>query len=444
MKQIFLLSFFSYVILNASPLQTHVDVGITGDYIPNDAKTHDRYQAWSFPLNVDFKIFGSPGLSFNLGLSFNKTTAPYIGKNLGNLGDTPDVPFVQWNASPIYPYVSKAFVEYDATYGLFRVGRREVHWGLGIWRNSSDPFLVASTLDGLEWNLQFSSLVFTASLDKWWEGNPNNHKDDFDGYTLQVTTLDEEALSKGFTKKVGLSVSILEQISTTTELNLVDFFAKIYVESFYSGFEILLPTKSRSRSPQYAQLGGQEACSNSDLTCDSQNFDGYAFLWEGKYTFGSESLVWMKSQALLSTAERPESHMIGLKTGLSTGSNSGQSIHSLPLHPAISPGLLMFNANRVPDNNLPGPLVQNAFFVEGAYGYHMPQWGTFEPSLLWAKTNDSAQNNLGIEADLKYTYTDTKGVQGGILGAVWLSGDAFGETREKTCLGLRVFAKTSF
>ncbi len=463
-----------------------------------EARPTDNFSLY---LAIDYAYNNYPGTSTYLGQTSSTSTS-----NSNGIGSP--LPFSNTaNGSPYSQkvdslYLTQAYFSYQTAIGLIRAGRMPRNWGLGIWKNTEwTPYsTLPTTSDSVAYTADFNAFDVSVYYDKYAEGVGGTSADaDGAAFTLEARLKSDpsDVSSSGVSQELGILFSKFSHSRSSTSLNILDVYAKIYLPSFYIGAEVLYPTGS-TQSPNYQSLGGAQACSSlpdgtppGSLTCVSQKISALAALLKLKYQVDADDRASLasteKAQKVLGTEERKSSNVIGLWAGYASGGNnqfnapgttsSSNDITAISMNSNIQPGFLMFNNTLPAVKGMPGGAITNTTFVRLDYTYENPSFGSVGPTFIWGMLNNlnsnyNSQNtlcsntsssvdannpsnalcvggdkNLGFEADVSYRYTTLDRVTFGLDAGYWYVGNAwevYNHSLIRSSYGLRASISTQF
>lgn len=236
---------------------------------------------------VEFGLFADPRQAY---LGDTRSCAPNIAEEDGSVTDSSDASCtseLSTDTSPRYeslvPRIREAYVRYAFEYCVLEAGRRDRHWGLGIYLNSGDgPFDTdASVFEGIECSLSIQkaqSLGFSIGYDKLSETDNTfgtsessafgaTRADDTDQiYGMLVFDDRKTNAGQSFTKNIGIYAAYIlssrevsldngERQDASTDIKIFDLYTAFYYSSLSFKNEILFRL-GESADPGFTRLGG--------------------------------------------------------------------------------------------------------------------------------------------------------------------------------------------
>jgi hypothetical protein len=487
--------------LQASVAQLHGSGAIVGEYLSNHPSQSTSLQGWRVPLSLTLEAKAAPSFSLFLNLDYGRNAYPASARYLGNTADNATskevaTPFSGRDGTVSLQdkvQVGYAYLQYASDIGLVRAGRMPRHWGLGLWRNAQPASSGGgiTTTDSLAISMDFTStFTSTISWDKYNEGSPSALTDDADGLSIELMVADDltDPSSSTISKKFGLAYSTYDHKATSTKLRILDLFASLRTGPLGLDLEVLYPNEGGTKDLGFARQGGPKVgCpipgskEVEPIACDSYSIEGLAALmkwnWLVSGTAPSQEQDWLSSYEVsrlnLPTAQRRESHILGLTLGYSKGDSDAydgvpyesqdRKITLAGMHSNVKAGFLMNSENTTQVSGMPGGNIQNMSFAKLEYTFETPSYGMFSPSVVWGRldrmNSKSApaseqdkvygfkSRNLGVELDLKYSYQTQDRVNFGLEGGAWFVGQAWrkkGSGKPSPAFGLRGEVSTSF
>ncbi len=507
--------FFAHYNARASTsLMVSGHAGVVGQATYNTPPKQSTYSAFRVPIGLLFEARPTDNFSLFLGLEYAYNNYPGPSTLLGqNAQATAHASDDKTNAYSFFPFsnsvngttaysqnkdvptLTQAYFSYQTAVGLFSAGRMPRNWGLGIWRNAEwSPYSsLPTTTDSISLYTDFNAFDVAIYIDKYGELSGGTSNDgDANAYTIEARLKSDtsDVASSGVSQEVGITYSKFSHNNSNTSLNILDVYTKFYLSKFFLGAEVLYPSGT-TQSLNYQNLGGDSVASliNAARTTLPQTMQSaIAALLKMKYQIGgnenSSIAAIEKSQKLIGTADREESHVLGLWAGYASGgsnqfytSTTGSDITAAVMNSNIQPSFLMFNNTMPAVNGMPGGAITNTTFLRLDYTYESPSIGAFGPTVVWAmlnKLNDLTQANdkctnepsatssvnklcvgydhdLGVEIDMSYRYTTLDRVTFGLDAGYWFVGQAWkirdskGEfTSPEGNYGLRASISTEF
>lgn len=388
--------------------------------------------------------------------------------------------------SPYYPYVTTAYGVYAFDYCLLSLGRRDRHWGLGVFLNSGmGPFDTSkSVFDGVtcDINIQKSqTLGFSFGYDKLSEtgrayeiddrkhvGGPADNRDDIDQYFITIEYDDRKAnAGSRFTRQVGVYLAkVLSnryEGSSANDLTFADLYTGMFVGDLAFRNEVIFRL-GKSADPNWSRLGGATS-REGDFVRNNVNSIGLAgdlvyylsrsgaYVGPSEYNQGNAT-----SHALFLGYAYAPGDKNGYKEDRRTESDGNETItvrnrethaKAMSFHQNYKPALILFNERNERDDLFVDGIfdpsrVMNALVLTTGYRYGSLENGDFEFKLIRATLNEQmpsdikavqakgderqigyAGNVLGHELDLSYTRSFSKELSIGVAGGYAIPGNAW-------------------
>ncbi|SME90285.1 hypothetical protein [Pseudobacteriovorax antillogorgiicola] len=334
----------------------------------------------------------------------------------------------------LQPRVTKAYAQYAMDYCLLTVGRRDRHWGLGLYLDGgNDVFDTdASIYDGVtcDINLQKSqTLGFSVGYDKISETGgsiyatgiadqnygPNNRSDDLDQIFFTIEYNDHKTnAGKGFSQQVGIYfANIFGGGNTGTDIKVADLYLNFIISDLVIQNEILFRL-GESADPNLALLGGARRLNDTDEF--KNNVQSIAAAGSIEYFLSRSGSVLGPAKFKQGTAT---SHSLFFDYAFAPGDPDGylpeyeslsdpesardRSVKAVAFHRNFKPGLLLFNGTTgIDDKRVDGIFdpyrVMNASVFSLGYRYKSLVNGNFEIKFVTASLNES------ISSDAKSFY----------------------------------------
>lgn len=355
------------------------------------------------------------------------------------------------------PRIERAFMRYAFDNCLLEAGRRERHWGMGIFMNSGrGPFDGPGTsLDGVTCNVNIQksqTLGFSFGMDKLTEtgtflGNPYDKKkpdgtesefdsrprkfgalsqtDDIDQYFFTIDYDDRKTKAgTALSKQIGIYfANAVSRETPRTDVKFLDLYTQLFFSQFTFQNEFLL-RMGRSADPSFIRLGGAREDDEGEVASNKVQSAGFA----GKFEF-------ILSEA--GTAVGPEiyrdgnhiKHSLFLDYAYAPGDRDGyysensnyseddaknlgevrrnSSATAMAFHRNYKPALILFDQPRVVDEiEVDGAFspsqVVNSTVLGIGYNYQSIANGDFRVKLLNARLNE------GMPADVRSHYSSQK------------------------------------
>ena len=514
--------------------------GIVGQYESNVPPANVNYFGFRVPIGLTLEADPTDNLNIYLGFDYAYNNYPGQSVLLGqtketstsnNYGTSTPLPFSNttgahgnkvstsdpsttgspFNQKTDTPTLTTAYFTYQTPVGLLKAGRMPHNWGLGIWYNTdwTPTNGSISTSDAIAFLADLSLFDVTIYYQRYGQGVGGTSTDGTAvAYTgeARLKTDPADVPSSGATREFGISYTKFDHDNSGTSLNIMDTYGKFYLSKYFIGGEVLYPSGETS-SPNYQNLGGGPSCSaisagsSEYRTCNSENVSSLAALLKFKVQLGggenSTLAAIDASQNLVGTAERVESHTLGLWVGYASGGENqfyssndpiyglkGNNISAITMNSNIQPSFLMFNNATPAINGMPTNAITNATFVRANYTYESPGFGSITPVLVWGRLNRTNPNYescaeeqkvvsstdpnvasnpsptssvnhvcvggsaaLGFELDLTYEYTTLDRVHFGVDAGYWAVGNAWqvnGQGKPNGSMGARLFTGTEF
>ncbi|KAB8030681.1 hypothetical protein [Fluviispira multicolorata] len=494
---------------SSTSLMVSGHAGIVGQATYNTPPAQSDYAAFRVPIGMLLEARPTDNFSLYLGLEYAYNNYPGPSTLLGQNSESAANPTDKINAYSLLPFsnslnistpysqnvdvptLTQAYFTYQTAIGLISAGRMPRNWGLGIWRNAEwSPYgSLPTTTDAVALYTDFNAFDIAIYVEKYGKLSGGTSKDgDATAYTIEARLKSDPAdvSSSGVSQELGISFSKFSHSNSNTSLNILDLYTKFYISKFFLGTEVLYPSGS-TQSLNYQNLGGSSEAISTDLSKSSlsQKFEGvFAALLKMKYQIGgndNSSIASVeKSQKLLGTNEREESHVIGFWGGYASGGSNqfdpnpaaGSNISAAVMNSNIQPSFLMFNNTMPAINGMPGGAITNSTFIRLDYTYENPSFGSVGPTVVWAALNQLNKNNfndctassvsvnssvnkmcvgfsrdLGVELDVSYRYTTLDRVTFGVDAGYWFVGQAWqatGQNAPSGNYGLRTSISTEF
>lgn len=382
------------------------------------------------------------------------------------------------------PKVSKAYFSYAFDYCILDAGRRGRDWGLGLFMDSGTrPFSIASSIyDGINChvNLQkFQDMGVSFGIDKLAETGrdirsnpddpakpgPSNIKDDMDQYYFSIYLDDRTSHPNAtFNKHIGFYVAnirsgALDGGGAKTEMSVADMYLAFYFPRITWRNEFIFRL-GKSADPNYLTLGGGYE-SSGEPTTNNLNAIGFGgnvdWLMSGPRSTqesspyasvsGNRHILFLDYAFAPGDRDGYYNDFTG-KTDLGIQKRDGYAT-ALAFHPNFSPALILFTGrSEIDDLKVDGVFdpvrIMNAQVYSLGYRFEGVDIGNFETRLLYSFLNMTPQDEvinhyrtqktkpvgyygdeLGLELDLKYWRSLSKGIDGGLATGALFPGKAW-------------------
>ncbi|MFW7378208.1 MAG: hypothetical protein ACOH5I_05345 [Oligoflexus sp.] len=390
------------------------------------------------------------------------------------------------------PRITKAYARYAMDYCLLTVGRRDRHWGMGLFMDSGkDVFDTDATVyDGFtcDVNLQKTqTLSFSLGYDKITEtgasvflqgGNSNfgpmEKNDDLDQFFFTIEYNDHKAnAGKGFSQQIGIYfANIIGGSNTKTDIKLADLYLNFLVQDLVIQQEILFRL-GKSADPNLVRLGGLRSATFSSLDEAESRLSNDV---QSIAAAGSLEYFLSRSGTLLGPARynqgTAKSHSLFIDYAYAPGDSDGyypvypgadltapsprdNKASAVAFHRNFKPALLLFNGRKQTDNlRIDGVFdpyrLMNVTVFSLGYRYRSVAAGDFEAKLVTASLNEGIPGDvkanyenqrfrpigyegkdLGFELDISYNRAIGQGLELGAAVALGLPGQAWEIDRDQ-------------